>query len=110
MVNVCKVDSAEDYGAIKGEVMAGFEALGYCGVDCSACADLASGACPGCRKSVWPDDDPCPPVACCKKRGIEVCGQCAEFPCAMMTDFYGESESHQRAGELMRKVFAETFC
>ena len=27
----------------------------------------------------------------------------------MMTDFYGESESHKRAGELMRRVFVETF-
>jgi hypothetical protein len=34
---------------------------------------------------------------------------CGKFPCAMMTDFYGESESHERAGKLMREVFEETF-
>lgn len=27
----------------------------------------------------------------------------------MMADFYGESESHERAGKLMREVFEETF-
>lgn len=83
--------------------------IGYCGVDCSACDDFASGVCPGCRKSVWPDDDPCPPVACCQKKGIAVCGMCADFPCSMMDDFYRESESHRRAGELMHEVFRKTF-
>lgn len=89
--------------------MRDYGTLGYCGVDCSACGDLLSGACPGCRKSVWPDGDACPPVACCGKRGIPVCGMCGKFPCAMMADFYGESESHERAGKLMREVFEETF-
>ena len=88
--------------------MIDFTNLGYCGVDCQACPDLASGACPGCRKSVWPEGDACPPVACCQGRGIEVCGMCTEFPCPMMADFYRESESHERAGRLMQKVFAET--
>lgn len=83
------------------------ETIGYCGVDCSACADFASGVCPGCRESVWPDDDVCPPVACCRGRGIMACGMCREFPCPMMTDFYRESESHERAAELMQKVFSE---
>ena len=78
--------------------------MGYCGVDCSACTDLASGACPGCRQSSWPNGDACPPVTCCQRRNILACGMCDEFPCHMMADFYRESKSHERAGELMQRV------
>ena len=75
----------------------------FCGVDCAACPDLTAGVCPGCRKTEW-GDDPCPPVACCRERGIDRCGLCPDFPCAMMRDFYGESESHRQAGERMRAL------
>lgn len=76
--------------------------IGFCGVDCSACADLASGVCPGCKQSTWDEGDACPPVSCCAEHGVIACGLCAEFPCQMMVEFYGESESHARAYELMR--------
>ena len=76
--------------------------IGYCGVDCAACPDLASGACPGCRKSEWPDGDPCPPVACCQKKSILHCGQCTQFPCDMMREFYEESDGHRDALRRMR--------
>ena len=75
--------------------------LGYCGVACNSCADLQSGKCPGCRKTVWPADDPCPPVACCRKKGILVCGMCSRFPCQMMSAFYAESDSHWQARQRM---------
>ena len=42
------------------------ETIGYCGVDCGACGDYTTGICPGCRKTVWPAEDPCPPVGCCR--------------------------------------------
>ena len=42
------------------------EYVAYCGVDCSACADLASGKCPGCRQTEWAAGDECAPVACCE--------------------------------------------
>ena len=78
--------------------------IGYCGVDCAACVDLRSGKCPGCRESVWPEGDACPPVACCREREIACCGRCRDFPCAMMTEFYGESDSHRQAGERMQAL------
>ena len=81
--------------------------IAYCGVDCAACADYAEKKCPGCRRSEWPDGDPCPPVACCRKREIEFCGQCADFPCAMMREFYEESDSHRAAGERMKRLSQE---
>ena len=65
------------------------EQIGFCGVDCAACPDYLNDTCPGCRESVWPEGDACPPVACC--------GLCPDFPCTMMRDFYGESESHEEA-------------
>ena len=80
------------------------ELIAYCGVNCAACPDLAEKKCPGCRKSEWPEGDPCPPVACCTRRGIQVCGQCEAFPCQMMREFYEESDSHRAAYERMRSI------
>ena len=78
--------------------------IAYCGVDCSVCPDYLSGKCPDCRRTEWPQDDRCAPVACCKAKGIAFCGQCEDFPCYMMREFYEESESHERAFELMKCV------
>ena len=79
------------------------ESIAYCGVDCGVCGDYTAGTCPGCRKSVWPAKDPCPPVGCCGRREISCCGECGDFPCEMMRGFYEESESHRAAGERMRQ-------
>ena len=78
--------------------------IGFCGVDCSACPDLQNGKCPGCRESVWPEGDACPPVACCGEKTISCCGLCPDFPCKMMRDFYGESDSHEEAFRRMRDL------
>jgi len=82
--------------------------IGYCGVNCGACRDYTGKVCPGCRLSTWPDGDACPPVACCQKKGIAVCGMCGEFPCQMMAEFYEESESHRQAYGRMRTVHEQT--
>ncbi len=78
--------------------------IAYCGADCAACPDYRQEKCPGCRRSEWPDGDPCAPVACCRGKGIGCCGECPEFPCRMMQDFYAESESHRDALARMRTV------
>jgi len=75
--------------------------IGYCGVDCSKCPDLAEGKCPGCRQSTWSEGDACPPVACCMEKGISCCGECPTFPCQMMVEFYEESDSHSEAYQRM---------
>ena len=79
------------------------EHLAYCGVDCSACADYIGGKCPGCRMTDR-KDDPCMPVACCRGRGIEFCGECPDFPCEDMRAFYKESPSHERAFRIMMSI------
>ena len=79
------------------------QGIAYCGVDCFACADYKTGVCPSCRLTEWDEDDLCMPVRCCREKGIEICGECAGFPCADMAAFYAESESHQRAYQTMLK-------
>ena len=83
------------------------ERTAYCGVDCSACVDLKSGTCPGCRQTVWEGADICLPVACCRKKRIEFCGQCGSFPCEDMKAFYQESESHECAYRRMLSLRGE---
>ncbi len=83
------------------------ESIAYCGVDCAACPDLASGKCPGCRRTRWEPGDECMPVACCRGKKIDCCGRCDTFPCADMAAFYGESEGHAAAYERMRAVNSE---
>ena len=78
--------------------------IAYCGVDCAPCPDHTGGKCPGCRKTVWPEGDACMPVACCRKKGIDFCGECSEFPCGEMKDFYRESESHEEAYRRMLAI------
>ena len=84
------------------------ERVGYCGVDCAVCPDFLNGTCPDCRSSVWPEGDPCPPIACCREKGIEACGACGDFPCQRMAEFYEESDSHRAAFERMRAVSRRT--
>lgn len=78
---------------------------GFCGVDCAACPDLLAKKCSGCRETVWPDDDPYPPTGCCWNKSISCCGECPDFPCPMMAEFYEENESHRQAFRRMRQVF-----
>lgn len=78
--------------------------IAYCGVDCAVCPDFLAGTCPDCRHTIWPENDACMPVACCRERGLRCCGQCPSLPCADMAAFYGESESHREAGARMRAL------
>ena len=78
--------------------------IAFCGVDCAACPDYAGCRCPGCLDTLWPEGDACMPAACCRGRGIAVCGECAAFPCPDMAAFYRESESHGAAYARMRAV------
>lgn len=32
----------------------------------------------------------CPFAACCRKRGLDACGDCPEFPCAMLAEYRGK--------------------
>lgn len=63
-----------------------YPSLGACGLDCGLCPryyTLGKSRCPGCAGPGFADKHPtCSFITCCvKKKSLEVCGQCAEFPC-----------------------------
>jgi len=64
-----------------------YPTLGCCGLDCGMCpAYYTDGPsrCPGCAgKDFFEKHPPCSYITCCvKKRDLEVCAQCEEYPCA----------------------------
>ncbi len=70
-----------------------------CGLDCGLCPRYYTAGpsrCPGCGGPGFSDKHPsCSFITCCvKKRGLEVCGQCPEFPCPKF-----KSEAEYRAQE-----------
>ena len=61
--------------------------LGCCGIDCGLCPryyTVGSSKCPGCYGPDFFNKHPsCPFITCCvKKRKLENCAQCGEFPCS----------------------------
>ena len=64
-----------------------YPSLGCCGLDCGMCpAYYTDGPsrCPGCGGEDFFEKHPsCSFITCCvKKRGLEVCAKCEEYPCA----------------------------
>jgi hypothetical protein len=64
-----------------------FPTIGCCGIDCGLCPryyTTGSSRCPGCAGPDFFDKHPsCGHITCCvKKRKLEVCSQCDEFPCS----------------------------
>jgi hypothetical protein len=64
-----------------------YPTIGVCGLDCGLCPryyTVGTSRCPGCGGPGFSDKHPsCSFITCCvKKKGLEVCGQCAEFPCS----------------------------
>ena len=52
------------------------------GLDCAGCVNI--------DKPPWGDS--CPVKSCCESRGHEHCGQCSEFPCALLNEFAYDKE------------------
>ncbi len=74
--------------------------IGVCGLDCGLCPryyTAGKSRCPGCGGPGFLDKHPsCSFITCCvKKRALEVCGQCPEFPCPKFRseDEYPATES-----------------
>ena len=68
-----------------------YPTIGCCGIDCGLCPRFYTAGdsrCPGCGgegfDAVHP---PCAVNKCCvDKHGLEICGQCAEYPCRRYED------------------------
>lgn len=72
--------------------------LGYCGIYCGSCKNFKENAnCMGCRDEKNMLDD-CPTRACTITKDLLYCGDCAEFPCSMLNEFYNDGNpSHNLA-------------
>ena len=76
-----------------------YPTIGVCGLDCGlrpTYYTVGTSRCPGCGGPGFLDKHPsCSFITCCvKKKGLEVCGQCLEFPCSKF-----KSEEEYRAEE-----------
>lgn len=74
-----------------------YPTIAACGLDCGLCPKFYTDGpsrCPGCAGPNFADKHPsCAFITCCvKKHGLEVCGQCPDFPCAK---FKTEAEYRQ---------------
>lgn len=63
--------------------------IGCCGIDCGLCPRFYTDGpsrCPGCAGEIFFEKHPsCPIITCCvKKKNLETCAECAEFPCDRM--------------------------
>jgi len=75
-----------------------YPTIGACGLDCGLCPryyTAGKSRCPGCAGPGFYDRHPsCSFITCCvRKRHLEVCGECSDFPCSK---FKSEAE-YQRA-------------
>jgi hypothetical protein len=74
-------------GDLKVEQLKRYPTIGVCGLDCGLCPryyTVGTSRCPGCGGAGFSDKHPsCSFITCCvKTKGLEVCGQCPEFPCS----------------------------
>ncbi|MBA7674458.1 hypothetical protein ES703_82672 [subsurface metagenome] len=68
-----------------------YPTIGACGLDCGLCTryyTVGVSRCPGCCGPDFFNKHPsCPFITCCvKEKNLEVCGECAEFPCSKFKD------------------------
>lgn len=82
-----------------------YETLSLCGLNCSGCKNYKKNAnCMGCRNEQKLLDD-CPTRTCCLAKDLLHCGQCVEFPCTILNDFYTDGVAlHELAFKNMLKI------
>lgn len=64
-----------------------YPTIGVCGLDCGLCPrhyTVGTSRCPGCGGPDFYNKHPsCSFITCCvKKKNLEVCAECSEFPCS----------------------------
>jgi hypothetical protein len=74
-----------------------YPTIGVCGLDCGLCPRyyiVGPSRCPGCCGPEFLSKHPsCSFITCCvKKRNLEVCAECSDFPCSK---FKGDEEYQQ---------------
>lgn len=71
-----------------------YPTLGCCGLDCGLCPRYyteSSSRCPGCCGPDFFNKHPgCGHITCCvKKKNLEVCAECNDFPCSKFDSWFG---------------------
>lgn len=59
-----------------------------CGLCCQTCEYKDSMGCMGClaiNKPFW--GEACPVKSCCENKQLSHCGECTDFPCALLHEF-----------------------
>jgi hypothetical protein len=77
-----------------------YPTVGVCGLDCGLCPryyTLGASRCPGCGGFDFENKHPpCSFITCCvKKKNLEVCAECLEFPCSK----FKSAEEYQQLEE-----------
>ncbi|MGA2914893.1 MAG: DUF3795 domain-containing protein [Sedimentisphaerales bacterium] len=77
-----------------------YPTIGCCGLDCGLCPryyTVGHSRCPGCAGANFFNKHPsCSFITCCvKKKNLEVCAECSEFPCSK---FKSDEEYQQLQG------------
>ncbi len=71
-----------------------YPTIGCCGLDCGLCPRFyteGTSRCPGCFGPDFLNKHPiCSFITCCfKKKCLEVCSECSDFPCKRFNDWFG---------------------
>ncbi len=79
--------------------------LSYCGLYCGGCKNYKENAnCQGCREEPEMVND-CQTRSCAVLKGLLHCGECVDFPCAILDEFYHDGlKHHALALENMREI------
>ena len=77
-----------------------YPTIGVCGLDCGLCPryyTIGPSRCPGCAGPDFFNKHPsCSYITCCvKKKNLEVCAECSEFPCSK----FKSNEEYQQLKE-----------
>lgn len=60
--------------------------VGVCGIYCEKCPKFLKGQCSSCG-----ENPVCKMPDCAKKKGVELCFECPEFPCPLNYKFFQKS-------------------
>lgn len=97
-------DQEVEATVVEGDTMAAVSiATAYCGIYCAACTRYLAGlenpeeGCPGCNQGEV--GYPCQIKPCAEGSDLNACGECAQFPCEKLTEFFGTDRDYAVVGE-----------
>lgn len=71
-----------------------YEEISFCGIYCGGCKNYKENInCMGCRYEKELVND-CPTRTCSINKGLLHCGECENFPCDELSNFYNDGIAH----------------